>query len=137
MDSYASMRSHVTPIPTPGPVRAGASLLAAVAAAVLTTELPRLWQVLVATVAVVAALALTLTHPYRRRMAEYAERRRVSRVPRVGQVVPLFVVWLAIMLAPLLAPAPWWGTALVFGTVFGWVMLTFPHVDGTRALAYA
>ena len=52
-------------------------------------------------------------------------------------MLPLFLVWLALMLAPLLAPAATWVTLVAFLVVFGWMFWVFPHVDGTRALAFA
>lgn len=137
MNGYLAMRAHVTPIPTPPLVRVGASLLAALAVAILTTQVTPGWQLLIAVVSVAGAVILTLAHPYRRRLAEYARKRHVSRIPRVGQVIPLFILWLVLMLAPLLAPAPLWLTVLFGLGVFGWTMLTFPHFDGSRALAYA
>ncbi len=137
MDGYLQMRSHITPVPTPPVVQVGASALTALAVAILTTELTRGWQLLIAVVSLAGAIVLTLAHPYRRRLREYATQRNVSRVPRLGQVIPLFILWLVLMLAPLLAPASLWITVLLGLAVFGWTMLTFPHFDGSRALAYA
>ena len=59
---YGTMRSHHTPIDTPPPVRIGASALAGVATAVMTTSLPMSWSAPLALVAVIAAVAVTLTH---------------------------------------------------------------------------
>lgn len=137
MNGYLAMRAHVTPIPTPPIVRVGASALTALAVAILTTGLTPGWRLLISVVSLIGALVLTLAHPYRRRLAEYAKKKNVSRVPRIGQVMPLFIVWLVLMLAPLLAPAAWWVTVLLGLAVFGWMMLSFPHFDGSRVLAYA
>lgn len=41
------------------------------------------------------------------------------------------------MLVPTLAPAPIWATILIALVTFGWMWLVFPHVDGTRVLAFA
>lgn len=136
MNAYSTMRSHVTPIPTPGFVRAGTSLLLGAGVAVLSTDLPRGIQVAVMVVSIAAGLLLMFSHPYRREMKEYTEKRNVEYRPRLGQVFPLFAVWLALMLVPIIAPLPVWGTLLVWVAVFGWMFWVFPHIDGSRALAF-
>ena len=85
---------------------------------------------------ILAACALVFLHPYRQRMSEFAEDHNVSLLPSVAQLLPLMVLWLAIMAAPLIA-LPAWGSALVWALVFGAAFLLFPHVDGSRKLAYA
>ncbi len=136
MNGYSTMRSHITPIPTPGLVRVGTSLLLGAGVAVLSTDLSRGIQVAVMVVSIAAGLLLMFGHPYRREMKEYTEKHNVEYRPRLGQVIPLFMVWLALMLVPVLAPLPLWGTLLVWLAVFGWMFWVFPHVDGSRALAF-
>ncbi|MBC3185967.1 hypothetical protein H7347_05165 [Corynebacterium sp. zg-331] len=136
MNTYATMRAHVTPIPTPPVVRLSSSVLGGAAVAVLSTDLPRAIQVPLVLLFLLISLSLPLIHPYRRRMREYRREHRAPWRPQVWQFLPLFALWLAIMLAPLLAPAPPWVSALVFLATTGWLHLTFPHVDGSRALAY-
>lgn len=46
------------------------------------------------------------------------------------------LLWLAVMLSPLIA-LPAWGSALVWLAVFALAFVAFPHVDGSRKLAYA
>ncbi|WP_448853861.1 hypothetical protein [Corynebacterium frankenforstense] len=135
--AYGSMHAHPTPIPTPPVVRLGTSALFGLAVAVLTTPLPRGAQVAVMIAAVAAGCLLTFSHPYRREMRTFLDKRGIEARPRLGQVLPLFLVWLALMLAPLLAPAATWVTLVAFLVVFGWMFWVFPHVDGTRALAFA
>ena len=69
-------------------------------------------------------------------MREFAEDHNVTTLPSIAQLLPLMVLWLAIMLAPLIA-LPAWGSALVWVLVFGAAFVLFPHVDGSRKLAYA
>lgn len=137
MNAYSAMRSHVTPIPTPAVVRLGSSALIGLGVAALSTGFPRGIQVAVMVVAIAAGLLLMFGHPYRREMKEFLEKKNVVAKPRLTQVMPLFFVWLALMIVPVFAPMPIWGTALVWLAVFGWMYWVFPHVDGSRALAYA
>lgn len=125
-----------TPIPTPGWVRLLGSALFATAVAILASQVEIPIAAITALLAVVAALAVTLCHPYRRELRDFAERHNVTMLPSVGQILPLFLLWLGVMLAPLFA-LPQWGTALVWLGVFIACFLLYPHVDGSRKLAYA
>ena len=77
-----------------------------------------------------------MLHPYRGQMRAFAQRHNVTMLPTVSQLVPLILLWLAVMLSPLIA-LPAWGSALVGLAVFGLAFVAFPHVDGSRKLAYA
>lgn len=136
MDAYSNMRSHITPIPTPPLVRFGASALLGIGVAVLSMELDRMVQVAVMVAAIGAAFLLTFSHPYRREIRDYLEKKNVTYKPRLSQVLPLFLVWLALMIVPAFGVLPLWGTALVWLVIFGWMYWVFPHVDGSRALAF-
>lgn len=137
MTAYGDMRSHITPIPTPPLVRAGGSLLAGLSVAILVSGLGIAPSVGVAVAAVVAAFALSLLHPYRSAMRAYAKARNADTFPTLGQITPLFLWWLALMIAPALAPWPGWAAAIVFLIVAGLAWIVFPHVDGSRKLAFA
>ena len=92
-------------------------------------------KAVVAILCVVAA-AVTLLHPYRKQLRAFAEEKGVARVPSIGMVLPLMLWWLLLMLAPLAgwsAVGTWVAGALT--AVAAWVL--YPHVDGTRRLAYA
>lgn len=134
--SVSDARNRVTPIPTPAPVRLIASLGVAGSVAVMVSQLPVSMKVVIALVCVVAALAVTLTHPYRKRLREYADARRVDRRPSISMLLPPMLWWLLLMLAPL-AGWPAWGAATCFIVLFGAAWVLFPHVDGSRRLAYA
>lgn len=129
------MKSHVTPVLTPPVVRVLGSVLIGAAGAVLTTTLPRGIQAAVLVVAVAAACLLTFSHPYRARMREWAERQGVAYRLRLEQAIPLFPLWLAFMLLPLFT-MPVWGSVLVFLLMAGFTFLCYPHLDGTRVLAW-
>ena len=136
MSSYTHMRSHITPIPTPPIVRISTSVLVGGAVAVLTTSLAPGVKFGVMAAALTVALIIPLAHPYRSQMKMYRAQHGVSMIPTIGQMIPLFLTWLALMLAPLFSSAALWLTVLVWVVVTGWMLLTFPHVDGTRALAF-
>jgi len=51
-------------------------------------------------------------------------------------LLPVMLWWLALMLAPL-AQWPTWGAVLTLIGGFGVAWVLYPHVDGTRRLAYA
>lgn len=136
MSSYTHMRSHITPIPTPPIVRISTAVLVGGAVAVLTTTLAPGVKFGVMALALVSALIITLAHPYRSQMKIYRETHEVSRMPTIGQLFPLFLTWLALMIAPVFSGAALWLSILVWVVVTAWIFLTFPHVDGSRALAF-
>lgn len=134
--SFADARSRKTPIPTPEVVRFGSSFLIAAGVTVLTTGLPRGVQVAAMVICIAAGILLIFSHPYRRQIKAFLEERNLYYKPKFTQILPMFMVWLALMLAPVLAPAAIWVTVIVFLAVLGWMLLVFPHIDGTRALAF-
>ena len=132
MNSYNTMKSHVTPIPTPVSVRLSSSVLVGAAIASLTTDLAPAVKFSVTGIGLALALLIAFAHPYRGEMRMYRFQNNISPVPTIGQVMPLFFTWLALMLAPIISGAPLWATLLVFLAATGWMYLTFPHVDGNR-----
>ena len=130
------LRAHTTPVPTPPWVRLGGSLLAGAAVAVGTSRIHFGAALGLSLLFLVAACPLVMLHPYRGQMRAFAQRHNVTMLPTVSQLVPLILLWLAVMLSPLIA-LPAWGSALVWLAVFGLAFVAFPHVDGSRKLAYA
>ena len=49
-------------------------------------------------------------------------------------MLPVVVVWIALLLVPVFAPAPWWLTAICWLGIFAWMWIVFPIIDGTRSL---
>ncbi|STC69709.1 hypothetical protein [Corynebacterium pilosum] len=137
MTAYGDMRAHQTPIPTPFLVRAVASLLTGASVALMLSGLGLGAKVLLALACVAGAVVLVFAHPYRREMRAYARAKQVDTFPTLGQIVPLMLWWLALMLAPLAAPWPAFGVVATGIVVAGLAWLVFPHVDGTRKLAFA
>ncbi|CAM4290069.1 MULTISPECIES: hypothetical protein [Corynebacterium] len=132
----SDIRSRVTPIPTPLAVRAAGSAGVAGSVAVMASSAPIAVRAGVALACIAVALGVTLVHPYRRAMREYAAQQGASTVASISMLVPLMLWWLLLMLAPLLQ-WPVWGALLVFVGLFALAWLLFPHVDGSRRLAYA
>lgn len=129
-------RAYTTPIPTPPVVRLLSSALFGIGVAILTTALPRGVQVVAMAVCLGAGVLIIFSHPYRRQIREFLEERNLHYTPKFTQILPLFLVWLALMIAPAFAPAPL-GVTLAFGVgVFLWMFWVFPHIDGSRALAF-
>lgn len=134
--SITDIRSRLTPVPTPNLVRFGGAILIATALAALVSDLSLTIAAPVALVCIIAAVVLTLCHSYRRRLREFADAHNVTMMPSVQQLVPLMGLWLVLMLAPLLT-LPLWGTIMVWVAAFMLTVLFYPHVDGTRKMAYA
>lgn len=131
MDAYANMRMNETPIPTPPAVRLIASALAGLSIALFWSQLGFFAAVGLGLLAAVAAFAVVLAHPYRKQMKAYAD-----IAPSVAQMVPLMIWWALAMLTPVIN-LPWWGALLAGVLTLGAAFWIFPHVDGTRKLAFA
>lgn len=132
----SDIRSRVTPIPTPLAVRAAGSAGVAGSVAIMASSAPIAVRAVVAIACITVALGVTLAHPYRRAMREFAAQKGASTVASISMLVPLMLWWLLLMLAPLLQ-WPVWGALLVFVGLFALAWLLYPHVDGSRRLAYA
>lgn len=134
--SANEVRSRVTPIPTPAVVRALGSLAVGGSVGVMVSEAPLGIKAITALVCVVVAIAVTWLHPYRKQIAAFAEEKNVSRVPSISMVVPLMVWWLVLMMGPLVHWSAVAGLLVgILAAVAAWLL--YPHVDGTRRLAYA
>lgn len=132
----AEVRDRVTPIPTPTVVRALGSIGVGGSIGVMVSQAPLSVKAVVAVLCVVAAVAATLLHPYRKELRAFAEDKGVVRVPSISMVLPLMLWWLLLMLAPLAHwPAVGAWVAGVVAAAVAWVL--YPHVDGSRRLAYA
>ena len=132
----AEVRDRVTPIPTPPVVRALGSIGVGGSIGVMVSQAPLSVKAVVAVLCVVAAVAVTLLHPYRKELRAFAEDKGVARVPSISMVLPLMLWWLLLMLAPLAHwPAVGAWAAGVAAAAAAWVL--YPHVDGSRRLAYA
>ncbi|MDO5031237.1 hypothetical protein [Corynebacterium sp.] len=131
-----TLRTNTTPIPTPLWVRAGSSALSGAAIAVGASRLHFGLALGLSLVLILLACSLTLLHPYRQELRDYAQDHNVTMLPTIAQLLPLMVLWLLFMLAPLFS-LPVWGCVVVFLLVTAATYVLFPHVDGSRKLAFA
>lgn len=134
--SAADVRNRITPIPTPPLVRLVGSLGVAGSLAAMVSRGAPGPKVAIALACVAAALAITFAHPYRRRMREFAGEKNVDTRPSLSMLLPLMAWWLLLMLAPF-AGWPTWGVVATLFLAFGAAWALYPHVDGSRRLAYA
>lgn len=134
--SAADVRSRATPIPTPTVVRAVGSVGVGGSIGVMVSQAPLSGKAITALVCVAATLAVTLLHPYRKQLRAFEEKRNVARVPSISMVLPLMLWWVLLMLAPF-AHWPAWGALLAGALAAAAAWALYPHVDGTRRLAYA
>lgn len=125
-----------SPVPTPYSVRILSSLLIGMGVAALSTSLPRGVQVIVLVLSIGAGCLLIFSHPYRRKIRATMESHHVAYRPTLSSMLPLFLVWLALMITPMVAPLPLLGSALLWAGISSWMYLVLPHIDGSRALAY-
>lgn len=135
-DAYRDFRERKTPVPTPVEVRLISAALVGVSVAVLTSTIGLVTSVIIALVAAAAAVIIPLTHSYRRELREYARTHDVIMAPSVNQIIPLMLWWAVLMFA-IVFTLPNWGVLIVWLLFFGLAWLIFPHVDGTRKMAYA
>lgn len=135
-DAYNEFRNRKTPVPAPGDVRLISAALVGVSVAVLTSTISLGLSVIFALVAVIIAVVVPLVHPYRRKLRDYARENDVTMAPSVAQIIPL-MLWWAILMFAVVFSLPNWGVLLVWIVFFGLAWLIFPHVDGTRKMAYA
>lgn len=137
MNAYANLRSHRTPIPTPVVVRSVASILVGAAIAVLSTDLNIGVRMAVMIIAIGAAFLLTFSHPYRKEMLAYTQRKKADP-PKLHsqQLLTLFPAWLALMTVPLFAPVPVVVSVVIWVLSAAYMFWIFPHFDGSRALAF-
>ncbi|MFC5939647.1 hypothetical protein ACFPVT_09665 [Corynebacterium choanae] len=136
MSYLTTMRSHVTPIPTPVIVRLVTSALFASTWPILTSDLSNTSRALITMGLVAAGTLMVYGHPYRKAIRAYIEQHNNSYKPNPATLLPLFPLWLALMVAPAITPLAWGWMLVGWILIFWWLWTVFPHIDGTRALAY-
>lgn len=125
----------VNPTPeTPRPVRAGAAALMGVGVGALATPLPPGIRVALMVVFLGAGLAWLFSHPYRRDIRAAVEANGQRYTTRVKQIVPLFPVWLALMLLPPFQIDNWAIAVLVWIVAGAYIWQVTSRLDGTREL---
>lgn len=125
----------VNPTPvTPRPLRAGAAVLIGAGVGALATPLSTGFRVVLMLVSLAAGLLWLFSHPYRRDVRAAVEARGDRYTTRIKQVVPLFPIWLALMLVPAFEFGNWAIAVIAWAVagVYAWQVV--PRIDGTREL---
>ncbi|MDK7134468.1 hypothetical protein [Corynebacterium sp. UMB4614] len=119
----------------PEGVRAAASLLLGLGVAAMVMPLATTWQVLVLVIAIGAGFLVTFSHPYRKKVRAAVESTGRKYKTSVAQIMPLFPLWLALMILPAFQIHSWIAALIVLALAGAYAWISFPSIDGTRYLA--
>ena len=119
----------------PEGVRAAASLLLGLGVAAMVMPLATTWQVMVLVIAIGAGFLVTFSHPYRKKVRAAVESTGRKYKTSVAQIMPLFPLWLALMILPAFQIHSWVATLIVLALAGAYAWVSFPSIDGTRYLA--
>jgi hypothetical protein len=128
-----SEKTDLTP-ETPRQVRHTAAVTIGAAVGVTAAPLPPLVQVIALVVLLGAGTLVIFSHPYRRKVAAAVEARGDVYSTRVKQIVPLFPLWLALMVLIGVRPANWVIAVIVWGVAAAFTWQMVPRIDGTKEL---
>ena len=119
----------------PEGVRAAASLLLGLGVAAMVMPLATTWQVMVLIIAIGAGFLVTFSHPYRKKVRAAVESTGRKYKTSVAQIMPLFPLWLALMILPAFQIHSWIAALMVLALAGAYAWISFPSIDGTRYLA--
>ncbi|WP_262369289.1 hypothetical protein [Corynebacterium urealyticum] len=119
----------------PEGVRAAASLLLGLGVAAMVMPLATTWQVMVLAIAIGAGFLVTFSHPYRKKVRAAVESTGRKYKTSVAQIMPLFPLWLALMILPAFQIHSWIAALIVLALAGAYAWISFPSIDGTRYLA--
>ncbi|HEY4597912.1 hypothetical protein [Corynebacterium sp.] len=119
----------------PEGVRAAASLLLGLGVAAMVMPLATTWQVMVLIIAIGVGFLVTFSHPYRKKVRAAVESTGRKYKTSVAQIMPLFPLWLALMILPAFQIHSWIAALIVLALAGAYAWLSFPSIDGTRYLA--
>lgn len=119
----------------PEGVRAVASLLLGLGVAAMVMPLATTWQVMVLVIAIGAGFLVTFSHPYRKKVRAAVESTGRKYKTSVAQIMPLFPLWLALMILPAFQIHSWVAALIVLALAGAYAWASFPSIDGTRYLA--
>lgn len=126
----------VNPTPeTPAAVRAGVAVLIGAGVGGLAAPLSTGMRIVLMMGFLAVGLLWLFSHPYRRDVRAAVEARGDRYTTRIKQVVPLFPVWLALMLVPAFEFNNWAIALVVWILAGAYVWAITPRLDGTRELA--
>lgn len=119
----------------PEGVRAAASLLLGLGVAAMVMPLATTWQVMVLIIAIGAGFLVTFSHHYRKKVRAAVESTGRKYKTSVAQIMPLFPLWLALMILPAFQIHSWIAALIVLALAGAYAWISFPSIDGTRYLA--
>lgn len=119
---------------TPRTVRNAAAVLIGAAVGVTATPMSPILQILGLVVFLGAGTMLIFSHPYRRSVAAAVEARGDAYGTRVKQIIPLFPLWLALMLLIGIHPGNWIIAVIVWAVAAAFTWQMVPRIDGTKEL---
>ncbi|WP_300610440.1 hypothetical protein [Corynebacterium sp.] len=119
----------------PEGVRAAASLLLGLGVAAMVMPLATTWQVMVLIIAIGVGFLVTFSHPYRKKVRAAVESTGRKYKTSVAQIMPLFPLWLALMILPAFQIHSWIAALIVLALAGAYAWISFPSIDGTRYLA--
>ena len=119
----------------PEGVRAAASLLLGLGVAAMVMPLATTWQVMVLIIAIGAGFLVTFSHPYRKKVRAAVESTGRKYKTSVAQIMPLFPLWLALMILPAFQIHSWIAALIVLALAGAYAWISFPSIDGTRYIA--
>lgn len=126
------MNASAPVIQPPLPVRLVGSALLGLAVASMATPLPNGIKVIILILAVGGAMMYTFSHPYRRTVRAEVERRGERYRTSVNQLIPLFPLWLALMILPAFMLNSWIAALVITILAGGYAWMVYPHIDGTQ-----
>ena len=127
-----SMSSSPAVIQPPLTVRLVGSILLGLAVATMAMPLANGVKVILLILAVGGAMMFTFSHPYRRDVRAEVEKRGERYRTSVNQIMPLFPLWLALLILPAFALNSWLIALLVAIIAGGYAWMVYSQIDGTR-----
>ena len=123
-------------VPTaPTGVRVSCAVLLGIAVAAMAMPLGVGIKIIILIAAAGAGLLFTFNHPYRKEVRAAVEARGERYRTSVAQVMPLFPLWLALMVLPVIhftsVAAQWGLCAAVLVVAASYAYIVFPQLDGT------
>ncbi|MDN6386094.1 MAG: hypothetical protein L0J86_00180, partial [Corynebacterium sp.] len=114
--------------------RAGVAALIGAGVGALATPLPTGVRVVLMLVFLAAGLLCLFSHPYSHHVRAAVEARGDRYTTRIKQVVPLFPIWLALMLVPGFQFNNWAIAVIAWAIAGVYTWQVVPRIDGTREL---
>lgn len=125
------MNASAPVIQPPTTVRAVGSLFFGLAVGIMIAPLAPGFQAIVLIASVGIALLMTFSHPYRKQVRAEVEKRGERYRTSAAQVMPLFPLWLALMILPLMSTRSWVLMVIIWVVASAYAWFVYPQIDGT------